>query len=291
MNTSAIVSFLKEKVSLFRGIPAERLQPLLNDSQVRSFEASETIVHQGDKATHFGVVLSGTIHVSVLGDGATRQTLGRLNTGDTFNEMALMTGDVVQADFIAESRCEVLLIPVSLFQSVIVAEPGVVQHISRTIAERMKAIMADPQKAAAALRRGDDPYGFKLKGERPEKILVINCGSSSLKYNFYDTADESRHARGLVERIGISGTRLAHCGTKGEVKRELPEGGFAEAFKAMTTELTAKDTGVISGAGEISVVVHRVVHGGEQFTEATLITDEVLAQIEALNPLAPCTIR
>ncbi|MGO9111407.1 MAG: acetate/propionate family kinase [Thermoguttaceae bacterium] len=248
---------------------------------------SQTNLHQGDEATHFGVVLSGTIHVSVLGDSATRQTLGRLSTGDTFNEMALMTGDVVQADFIAESRCEVLLIPVSLFQSVIVAEPGAVQHISRTIAERMKAIMADPLKAAAALRRGDDPYGFKLKGERPEKILVINCGSSSLKYNFYDTADESRHARGLVERIGISGTRLAHRGTKGEIKRELPEGGFAEAFKAMTTELTAKDTGVISGAGEISVVVHRVVHGGEQFTEATLITDEVLAQIEALSPLAP----
>jgi acetate kinase len=287
MNTSAIVSFLQEKVSPFRGIPSERLQPLANDSQVRSFEASETILNQGDEATHFGVVLSGTIHVSVLGDGATRQLLGQLNTGDTFNEMALMTGDVVPADFIAESRCEVLLIPVSLFQSMLVAEPGVVQHISRTIAERMKAIMADPLKAAAALHRGDDPYGFKLKGERPEKILVINCGSSSLKYNFYDTADEARHARGLVERIGISGTRLAHCGTKGEITRELPAGGFAEAFKAMTTELAAKDTGVISGAGEISVVVHRVVHGGEKFTEATLITDDVLAQIEALNPLAP----
>ncbi len=267
----------------FLGLDPNPAAVPLNDGTA----GSQTNLHQGDEATHFGVVLSGTIHVSVLGDSATRQTLGRLSTGDTFNEMALMTGDVVQADFIAESRCEVLLIPVSLFQSVIVAEPGAVQHISRTIAERMKAIMADPLKAAAALRRGDDPYGFKLKGERPEKILVINCGSSSLKYNFYDTADESRHARGLVERIGISGTRLAHRGTKGEIKRELPEGGFAEAFKAMTTELTAKDTGVISGAGEISVVVHRVVHGGEQFTEATLITDEVLAQIEALSPLAP----
>src|SRR5262249_25518658 len=148
----------------------------------------------------------------------------------------------VLADFIAESRCEVLLIPVSLFQSVIVAEPGAVQHISRNIAGRMKAIMADPLKAAA-LHRGDDPYGLKLKGERPEIILVINCGSSSLKYSFYDTGNESRHARGLVERIGIDGTRLAHRGPKGEVKRELPKGGFAEAFKAMAAELTAKETG------------------------------------------------
>src|SRR6185312_487622 len=72
-----------------------------------------------------------------------------------------------------------------------------------------------------------------------------------------------------------------------EVKRELPKGSFADAFKAMTGELTSKETGVIGGAGEVSVVVHRVVHGGEKFTEGTLITDEVLAQIEALSPLAP----
>src|SRR5207249_3153699 len=203
---------------------------------------------------------------------------------------------------IAESRCEVLLIPVSLFQSVIVAEPGAIQHISRTIAERVRLLAADPAKTAAALRKGDDPYGLKLKGERPEKILVINCGSSSLKYSFYDTTDESRHARGLVERIGIDGTRLVHRGPKGEVKRELgstrhwpvpsgdpldgtrtaslaardagspstaatipaggsptgpgespgpPSAGFAEAFKAMVAELTAKEGGVIGGAGEV----------------------------------------
>ncbi len=287
MNTSAIVSFLKGNVAPFRDLSSERLQPLVEGSRVGSFEASEPIMHQGNEATHFGVVLSGTIHVSALGDGAVRQSLGQLKAGDTFNELALMTGSPVVADFIAESHCEVLLIPVSLFQSVIVAEPGAVRHISRTIAERMQTIMADPQKASAALRRGDDPYGLKLKGERPEKVLVINCGSSSLKYCFYDTADESRQARGQVERIGIAGTRLAHRGPKGEVKRELPQGGFAEAFKAMTAELTAKETGVIGGAGEVSVVAHRVVHGGEKFTEATLITDEVLAQIEALNPLAP----
>src|SRR5262249_16339415 len=220
------------------------------------------------EATHLGVALSGTIQASALGDGATRQSLGRLKAGDTFNELALITRDTVVADFIAESRCEVLLIPVSMFQSVIVAEPAAVQQISRTIAERMKAIMADPQKAAAALRRGDDPYGLKLKGERPEKILVINCGSSSLKYSFYDTADESRHAHGQVERIGIAGTRLAHRGPKGEVKRELPQGDFAEAFQAMTAELTAKETGVIGGAGGGSGGAHPRGPGGGEVTHA-----------------------
>ena len=284
MNTQ---TFLKQQVALFQDFSPERLQQLVDGSRIVSFEANEAIVHRGEEATHFFVVLSGVVAASVLGDGGTRQPLGQLKAGDAFNEMALMTGDVVLADFIAESRCEVLLIPVSLFQSVIVAEPGAVQRISRTIAERMKTVLTDPAKAVAALGQSDDPYGLKLKGERPEKILVINCGSSSLKYCFYDTADESRHARGQVERIGIDGTKLAHRGPKGEVKRELPKGGFAEAFKTMVAELTSKETGVIGGAGEVSVVAHRVVHGGEKFTEGTIITDEVLAQIEALNPLAP----
>jgi len=287
MKDFELVEYLKQHVGLCRQFSDERLDKLVKGSRHASFEASEAIAHCGAEATHFGVVLSGTVTASVVADGGVRQVFGELKAGDTFGEMALMTGHPLVADFIAKSRCEVLLVPVSLFQSVIVSEPQTVQHVSRTIAERMKTLMTDPAKAAAALRRGDDPYGLKLKGERPEKILVINCGSSSLKYSFYDTADEACHARGLVECIGIDSTRLKHQGPKGEVKRELPKGGFAEAFKAMLAELTAKETGVFSGAGEVSVVAHRVVHGGEKFTEGTLITDDVLAQIEALNPLAP----
>jgi acetate kinase len=282
-----IPDFLKQQVTVFKNFSADRLKQLVDGSRVASFEANEVILHQGAEAAHFGVVLSGAVAASIVGDGGTRQALGRLEAGGTFGEGALMTGNPLLADFIAESRCEVLLIPVSLFQSVIVAEPGAVQLISRTIAERMKMLVADPAKAAAALRQGDDPYGLNLKGERPEKILVINCGSSSVKYSFYDTADQSRQARGQVERIGIDGTRLAQRGPKGEVKRELPKGDFAAAFKAMVEALTDKATGIISGASEVSVVAHRVVHGGEKFTEGTLITDEVLAQIEALNALAP----
>ena len=284
MNTT---DFLKQRVGVFKDFSYARLQQLVEKSRIASFEAHEAIAHGGDQANHFGVVLKGTVAASTVGNGGSPHFLGQLKDGDTFGEAALMTGHPLLADFIAESPCEVLLIPVSLFQSLIVAEPGAVQRISRTIAERVKMLAADPVKTAAALHQGDDPYGLKLKGEREEKILVINCGSSSLKYSFYDTTDEARHARGVVERIGIDGTRLKHRGPRGEVKRELPKGTFADAFKAMTAELTAKETGAIGGAGEVSAVAHRVVHGGEKFTEGTLITDEVLAEIEALNPLAP----
>ena len=278
--------FIKERVGLFKDFTAERIKQLVDGSFVRSFEANEAIAHQGAEATHFGVVLSGTVGASAVTNG-TRQPLGQLKDGDTFAEAALMTGNPLLADFIAESHCEVLLIPVSLFQSIIVAQPGAVQHISRTIADRTKMLAADPAKTKAALRQGQDPYGLMLKGERPEKILVVNVGSSSLKYSFYDTANESRHGKGLVERIGLDGTRLKHRGPKGEVKCDLEKADHAAAFKAMITELTSKETGVISSAAEVSVVAHRVVHGGERFTEATLITDELLVEMEKLNPLAP----
>ena len=281
-----MASFIKERVALCKDFTPERIRELVDGSLVRSFEASEAIAHQGGEATHLGVVLSGTVTASAVTEGV-RQGLGQLQAGDTFAEAALMTGNPLLADFIAESHCEVLLIPLSLFQSIIVAEPKAVRRIARTIADRTKMLVADPAKTKAVLRQGNDPYGLMLKGERPETILVVNVGSSSLKYSFYDTADESRHATGLVECVGLDGTRLKHRGPKGEVKRDLDKGDHGAAFKAMVAGLTAKESGVIGNAAEVSVVVHRVVHGGEKFTEATLITDELLAEMEKLNPLAP----
>jgi acetate kinase len=282
-----IPDFLKSNVTLFKPFSNDHLQQLVDGSRVVSFEANEAVAHCGDEPTHFRVILSGTLSASVIGDGGTRKVLGRLQAGNTFGELSLMTGDTLLADFIADSPAELLLVPVSLFQSIIMKEPAALQQVSKVIADRFRDVMLDPAKAAAALRESDDPYGLKLKGERPERILVINCGSSSVKYKFYDTADESREAGGLVERIGIEGTRLVHHGPGEPVKRDLPHGGFAEAFEAIVHELTSKGTGVIGSLGEVSMVAHRVVHGGERFTEATVITDDVLAQIEALNPLAP----
>lgn len=286
MNALSPAPFLKNTVALFHDLSLERLQTLVEGSRVQSYEANEAILHLGSEAAHFGVVLSGEVEASAPGDLGNRQIFGRLKAGDTFNEAALMTGDAVLADFIAVSGSEVLLIPVSLFQALIVTEPRLVQRVTRSVTERMKMVLTDPAKAAA-FQAGGDPYGLALTGERPEKMLVINCGSSSLKYHFYDTANDRHQAHGVVERIGIAGTRLTHHGPAGAVNHELPKAGYAEAFQAMATALSTGEGKVLGGVGDVSVVVHRVVHGGEKFTEGTLLTDEVLAQIEALNPLAP----
>src|ERR1044071_9956733 len=145
VNTGA---FIKERVGLFKNFTDKRIQELVDGSVIRSFEANEAIAHQGAEATHFGVVLSGTVAASAVMDG-TRQPLGKLQAGDTFAEAALMTGNPLLADFIAESQCEVLLIPVSLFQSIIVSEPDALRHIVRTIADRTRMVASDPGKTKA----------------------------------------------------------------------------------------------------------------------------------------------
>ena len=99
-------------------------------------------MHRGAEATHFGVVLSG----EVAADGGNGQRLGELSAGETFGELALMSGNPLLPDFVAKSPCEMLLIPVSLFQSLILAEPGAVRRISRTIEKRMKMLMATSRR-------------------------------------------------------------------------------------------------------------------------------------------------
>jgi acetate kinase len=120
-----------------------------------------------------------------------------------------------------------------------------------------------------------------------DRVLVVNCGSSSLKYALFDTADSSRDARGQVERIGTSAARHTHYASRGEQTSLLAGAGFPDAFEAMLEALTAPDHGTLPSTDDVSVVVHRVVHGGRDFTNASIIDDLTLERIDALELLAP----
>ncbi len=119
-------------------------------------------------------------------------------------------------------------------------------------------------------------------------ILVINCGSSSLKYQLIDSDSEKVLAKGLAERIGIDGSVLTHTPAgKDKVVKEVPMPDHSVAVKMVIDALTDKEHGVISDLSEIGAVGHRVVHGGEKFTKAVIINDEVIKDIEELSALAP----
>ncbi|MBX9363530.1 acetate kinase [Streptomyces sp. WAC04114] len=120
----------------------------------------------------------------------------------------------------------------------------------------------------------------------PTRVLVLNSGSSSVKYQLLDMRDSSRLAVGLVERIGEQTSRLKHTPAGGESRER--GGAIADhdaALKAVAEELARDGLGLDSP--ELAAIGHRVVHGGKFFTEPTVIDDAVLAEIERLIPVAP----
>ncbi len=120
------------------------------------------------------------------------------------------------------------------------------------------------------------------------KVLVINCGSSSLKYQLIDSESEEVLAKGLCERIGIEGGRLVHRPAgKPEVTVEQDLPTHTAAVSLVLSHLTDPECGVISDLSEIGAVGHRIVHGGEKFASSVILTDEVLAEVEKCNELAP----
>ncbi|MBQ8303923.1 MAG: acetate kinase [Clostridia bacterium] len=119
------------------------------------------------------------------------------------------------------------------------------------------------------------------------KIFVVNAGSSSLKYQLIDMTDESVLAKGLCERIGVTGA-IKHTAADGRVyAAEIPMPTHSEAFEAVVYAMTKSDAKVIDSFDEISAIGHRIVQGGSIFSKSTIITPEALADIDALGELAP----
>ncbi len=119
------------------------------------------------------------------------------------------------------------------------------------------------------------------------KILVINCGSSSLKYQLIDSETEDVLAKGLCERIGIDGRFTYQKAGCDKQVSDIDQPDHKKSVSLVLDALTDKDNGVIADLSEIGAVGHRVVHGGEKFASSTLITDEVMKAIEECNDLAP----
>lgn len=120
------------------------------------------------------------------------------------------------------------------------------------------------------------------------KVLVVNCGSSSLKYQLIETRTSEVLAKGLVERIGLGEVEYSFThGQKPKTKIGIQAKNHTEALKEVLGKLVSPDHGVLTSLDEIGAIGHRVVHGGESFYHSALITDEVIKAIEANGELAP----
>ena len=119
------------------------------------------------------------------------------------------------------------------------------------------------------------------------KILVLNCGSSSIKYQLFNTESGDILAKGGIEKIGLPGAFIKFNIADGKktIEQDIPE--HTVGVQLIFDVLTNAEYGALKSLEELDAVGHRVVHGGEKFAESVVITDEVLKQIEACNDLAP----
>ncbi len=290
MESSEISNFLSRQVPVFAALPAERLAQLLHESRAVTFEAKEAIIEFGDEAGFLGVLLAGEAEVAMTDESGVHHQLALLETGDLFGQMALMTDEPNLADVIGVTPCLALLVPHSTCNTLLLACAPVVKHLSRSISQRLMNLAYEEEGrklAARAFRRKEDPYGLQLRSPERLKILAINCGSSSVKYALFDTQDETHQIRGRIERINTAHPLHSYVHAQGEAQQELNSSGHAQALTAMCDALMAPNPGLIKSANEISIVTHRVVHGGAHFDGPVLITDPILQQIQGLSSLAP----
>jgi acetate kinase len=288
MESEEVRTFLKEHVELFKDFPDNRLKELIEGSRVTTFEGNEAVIEFGEEGRSMGVLLSGQAEAAVTDNTGRKVRLSLLEAGSIFGEMSLMTGNQTIANIIGITRCEALMIPQQLFSTILITHPPAIRYLSRIITERTTQWATTHSLAAEALMKSDDPYGLKLKTEQPAKLLIINCGSSSLKYALFDTDNEADVVHGTIERIGAGNAKHTYRSATKELTLPAPQsGGHREAFLAMMEALTSKETGCIHGPEDITAVGHRVVHGGDRFSTPVVITDEIIGAIEEVSSLAP----
>ena len=285
-DTTDLCDFLRT-TWLGKALDDETLRELAIESRARDVAAGQRVIGRGESHGYVGIVRAGRLRASaeVLGQGSGEEiplpmTVG---PGDLFGLRTLVYPGPSPIDVVAEVASTWIEIPVGSLRGAIIRGDGEAGGASDQIA---RLVIESESRFASVTAPA-----MTLANDQPivnpgQKLLVINGGSSSLKYRLFD-GDGGPGVHGVIERIGIAGTRSVHHGPRGESTRELPTGSYADAFDAMVAALADPQYGTIRDAGQIVVVGHRVVHGGDLFRQPVEVDAAVLAQIESLAPLAP----
>jgi len=278
------------RTPLFCSLSTREVERLVENSDLRIISAGEEIIGFGQRGRFLGVILSGEVEVTEKDEEGEHHLLATLGDGDFFGEMSLMTGEPACAYVTASEESHVILIPYRICASLLSDKPEIITVIVRAISSRLRNRRQDEKarlRVEDAWRAAPDRYGLDLTSATPAKILVINCGSSSLKYSYFDTMDESNNLEGLVERIGGEHGRLVYGAGDERRKRDLGRIDHDMAFEAVVSILTDDEDGVIEDLSDLTGVGHRVVHGGSKYSSSVFIDDDVVREIDELSSLAP----
>ncbi len=275
------VKALLREVKALADFDDEAIDRLASAARVTDYSTGQVVVRVGERLDSLGVVASGRLVVTLPG-GARAE----IAPGEVLGEMSLLTGEPAIAELTAAGPGRVVHVPHDALTAEIGRRPQAARSLARLLAERLARRGNDPGERAAldeARRTVLPEEGNGGAAEQP--VLVLNLGSSSIKYALF--VGEQRRAGGLVEKIGLPGSRIRHRGPAGEVERTQAFDDHEAGLRAVFDLLVSPEHGAVERLEQLAAVGHRTVHGGTRFTEATLIDDDVIGEMRRVSVLAP----
>jgi len=280
--------FFLEQVRLFEHFPADKVEEIVSQGQLASYEGNEAILETGDDSKYIGVLITGHAEISITDNTGTRSVLSQLGPGDVFGVMSILTGERLSADVIAGNRCYVLLIPQAVFNAHILTNPKAIAYLSRLLLDRMRNMSLDIVAGqTASTAKSDDPYALSLLTGQPGKVVALNVGVSQIHFGIYDTKDSGADVHGIVDNADpavVCITVMVGTQVKTQMREPFP---ITELFRVMQEATRLLGDAFTFHAEEVLAIGHRVVHGGSKFSSAVVITPQVITEIEALSVFAP----
>ena len=284
------VQSLLEQHEIFDDVPPNLLIDIQESAQIAPYAPGEVIIPAGQPFTFFGLILDGEVNAYLPEQQGEVKSVETLQSGDHLGAMSLLTGADSPVDVIATTPCKILLIPPELFYRWVQADSVALQKFSKAIAQRSILVQQHQQENIRLIQEREcemDPYGLNLTPEDPQKLLVLNLRTGSLKYRFFDTDDEAKNVEGQVEWIGEPRATQTHMTATGEHTIKLGAIDHRQSLEAALKQLVDPEIGVLGSLKEITAVGHRVVHGGDKYSSPVIIDEQVLEDIHSFAHLAP----
>ena len=277
MNTFSIL----RNVEVFGEFDDSAIKRLASATWVQEYSSGQVILEMGQKVEAIGVVVSGRVEIRLKGMGPERSV--EISEGQLFGEMSLLTGEPAVANVVAALPSRVVHVPHEAITEEIGLAPKVGQRLAKLLAQRLVKRHDDPEEQAMVDRAQVERQSRNETSRNP--VLVLNMGSSSIKYGVF-VGGEAK-VRGLVDRVGMDGTKLKHDGPAGRLERSIEAPDHEAGLRAVMEILVDPEHGAVVRIEELVAVGHRTAHGGERFTEATAVDEEVKAELRRISALAP----
>jgi acetate kinase len=286
-----ILNFLKS-IEILSDLNEDDLNHLVDSAQILAYPDATIIIKRGEIGRFLWLVYDGKVEVILTKTDGSSQIIASLGRGEIFGEMSIMTGDPAIADVSSSGVVNLIKIPRETFSRIIARNPKTLSKIAKVITKRLLQNERDEQQQElqrAAHSENDDPYDLNFSSlSDPIKILVVNSGSSSLKYSLFDTADNIPLFEGQIEKIGSGEAFHKIKSLKTKKEEDVPQvADIKDAFNAMVSAVTDPSSGPLKDLKEVHAVGHRVTHGGGRFTSSVVIDDSVMDAVRSYFPLAP----